>query len=92
MGELFEYGSTDNKPHPGRPSSTTPRQDRFLTRMSLQDRYLTTPQLRLAWKEIGDILVSTSTVKSRLASAGLNGHTIRQKPLLTALLPICQEV
>ena len=42
--------------------------------MSLQDRYLTAPQLRLAWKESCDISVSTSTIKSRLASAGLNGR------------------
>ena len=81
---LSSSGSTDDKPCPVRPSSTTPRQDRVLTRMSLQDKYLTAPQLRLAWKKTCDISVSTSTVKSRLASAGLNGRIARRKPLLTA--------
>ena len=82
--KYLKSGSTDDKPRTGRPSSTTSRQDRVLTRMSLQDRYLTAPQLRLAWKETCDISVSTSTVKSRLASAGLNGRIARRKPLLTA--------
>ena len=64
--KYLKSGSTDDKLQTGRPSSTTPRQERVLTRMSLQDRYLTAPQLRLAWKKTRDISVSTSTVKTKL--------------------------
>ena len=75
-----------DKPCTSRPSSTTPKQDRVLTWMFLQRRYLTAPQLRLSRKETCDISVSTSTVKSIFASAGLHGYIARRKPLLTAII------
>ena len=75
-------GNTNNKQRSGRPSLTTSRQNRALVRMSLQDRFLTAPQLQLAWKDTCDVSVSVTTVKSRLASVGLNGRIARRKPLL----------
>ena len=50
--------------------------------MSLQDRFLTAPQLQLAWKDTCNVSVSVTTVKSRLASVGVNGRIAKNKSLL----------
>ena len=79
----LETGSHENRPRSGRPPASTSRQDRHLVRMSLQDRFLTAPQLRVEWKESCGVSVSKSTVNCRLVAAGLNGRISRRKPLLT---------
>ena len=72
-----ETGGTNTRQRPGWSALSNSRQDRTLVRMSLQDRLLTAPQLQVAWKDTCDVSVSMTTVKSRLASAGLNRRIAR---------------
>ena len=66
------WKKSGNKQRSGRPSLTTSRPNRALVHMSLQDRFLTAPQLQLAWKDTCDV---SATVKS------INGRIARRKPL-----------
>ena len=75
-------GKHKNKDRSGRPKLSNPRQDRALVLRSLRDRWLTAPVLKNVWAAETGVVASTSTVKRRLADAGLNGRIARRKPLL----------
>ena len=75
-------GSDRNRKCSGRPHVSTVREDRFLKRRSLQDRFRPATKLKEDWDEIG-IQASTSTVRRRLRAANLMGRVARKKPLLT---------
>ena len=70
------------KKRPCRPKLSTSRQDRKLVLSSLRDRWLTSPILKNIWRNETGVVASTSTVKRRLITAGLNGRIARRKPLL----------
>ena len=67
----------------GRPRISTDRDDRFLARRSLQDRYKPATQLKDDWENIS-VHVSVSTIRRRLRAVNLTGRVARKKPMLTA--------
>ena len=75
-------GSVKDLPGRGRKKSTTQRQDSRLIRRSLNDRRLTSSDLKKVWQEECGINV-TRTVRSRLNEAGLKGCVAVKKPLLS---------
>ena len=78
----FEKTGSDKNRSSGRPRMSTAREDRFLERRSVRDRFGPATRLKEDWEEIG-IQASTSTVRRRLRAANLMGRVARKKPLLT---------
>jgi hypothetical protein len=76
-------GNHADTQRPGRPRSSTVRDDRLLIRQSLRNRPDTVPSLRISWRRHG-IHVSNTTTRRRLQAAGLFGRVATRKPLLTA--------
>ena len=66
----------------GRPRISTDRDDRFLTRTSLHDRFKPATKLKEEWEKIG-VNASISTIRRRLRAANLSGRVARKKPHLT---------
>ena len=66
----------------GQPQISTDRDDRFLARRSLQDRFKPATKLKGEWEKIG-LNASVSTIRRRLRAANLTGRVARKKPLLT---------
>ena len=83
MARLKETGSTDNRKRSGRPKISSSREDRHLVHLSLQDRRLTSPQLKRQWEDTCGIVCSSRTVRKRLDNVGLHGRVAKKKPLLT---------
>lgn len=67
----------------GRKRSTTPRTDRMLLKMSLNNRKLTNRSLMIGMAQQYDVNLSVMTVRRRLKEAGLNARRPRKKPKLT---------
>ena len=67
----------------GRKAATTPQQDRFLTRLSLRNRFATSTELRRDMMEQSGANISARTIRRRLLNAGLAARCPRKKPLLT---------
>ena len=84
LSRLKKTGSVDDRKHTGRPRITTPREDRSLLRICLNDRRLTFPQLKREWMESCGVQCSSRTIRRRLVKEGLHGRVARKKPLLTA--------
>ena len=76
-------GSVKDLPGRSRKKSTTQRQDSRLIRRSLNDRRLTSSDLKKVWQEECGINVTSRTVRSRLNEAGLKGCVAVKKPLLS---------
>lgn len=74
----------ENKPRSGRPRKTTAKQDRLIIRKSKADPKLTSMAIHTDLKENHGIQVHVSTVKRRLAEAGLHGRRPSKKPLISA--------
>ena len=74
---------TDEQPKPGRPRLTTEVQDSRITLMSKRSPFKTAPHLQADFGNITGINLSLSTVKRRLADAGLHGRVARPKPMLS---------
>ena len=72
-----KYGQQGNKNKSGKPKLSSSRQDRVLVRSCISDRWLTAPILKNMWSSETGVMASTSTVKRRLADAGLNGRIAR---------------
>ena len=68
----------------GQPRISTDRDDRFLARRSLQDRFKPATTLKEEWEKIG-LNASVSTIQPRLRAANLTGRVAREKPLLTII-------
>ena len=83
LSRLKKTGSVDDRKRTGRPRITTPREDRSLLRICLNDRRLTSPQLKREWMESCGVQCSSRTVRRRLVKEGLHGRVARKKPLLT---------
>ena len=78
-----ETGSVNDRPRCGRPASTTPRQDRLLSHLSLSDRRATSKILKRELVDATGVDVTTRTVRRRLQKAGLRGCVAARKPLQT---------
>ena len=83
LTRLKETGSVDDRKRSGRPRISNPREDRALVCISLNDRKLTSPQLKREWEETCGVVCSASTIRKRLDGAGLYGRVAKKKPLLT---------
>ena len=73
-----QIGSVEDRPRPGRERATTHAQDQELVDEHLADRF------RPATQSARDLEISSSTVRRRLATAGLQAHRPFVGPLLTA--------
>lgn len=78
------HNTLEDLPRTGRPKITSPREDRTMKFMSLQDRRLTAKAMSI--KQCPTFTknkVSCSLVKDRLKKAGLPARVPRKKPLLS---------
>lgn len=75
-------GTTASRKRPGRPKVTTPNDDLRIALTSKRNRRLTAPEIRAQLNEGRAKPVSLTTVKRRLAKAGLHGRIAARKPLL----------
>lgn len=80
-----ETGSAEPKIRPGRPRSTTERQDRSIKIASVRNPKLSSRAIGLQLKSILKKTISPRTIRRRLVDAGLPGRIARKKPFLTAL-------
>lgn len=78
-----ETGSYENRPKSGRKRKTTARQDRYLERLSLQNRFKTPKKLVADLSANQGVSVSDRTVRRRLAEVNLKSRKARRKPYLT---------
>ncbi|CAK9799193.1 Transposable element Tc1 transposase [Anthophora plagiata] len=78
-----ETGSYENRPKSGRKRTTTGRQDRYLVRLSLRNRFTTSKQLAVDLSTDQGVSVCDRTVKRRLVEANLKSCKPRCKPYLT---------
>ena len=76
-------GEVKDKPRTGRPTKSTPRQDRVLVRLSQNSRFSSSKELAQQWRTEQGVNVSASTVRTRLIKAGLNARRPVKKPLLS---------
>ena len=76
LARLKETGSTDDRKRSGRPKISFSWEDRHLVHLSLQDRRLTSPQLKRQWEHTCGIVCSSRTVRKRLDNVGLHGRVI----------------
>lgn len=78
-------GSSQERPHTGRPRATTRRQDRHLRLGALRDRTSTAATLRGHLRATTGANISCSTVRRRLREAGLRSRRPAVRPVLSAV-------
>ena len=76
-----ETGTVKDRPRSGRPNSTTPRQDRLLSHISLSDRRATSRILKRELEDATGVQISSRTVRRKLLKSGLKGCVAVRKPL-----------
>ena len=96
LKKVEETGTVKDRPRSGRPSSTTPRQDRLLSHLALSDRRATSRDLKRAFEDATGSQISCRTVRRKLLRSGLRGCVAAKKPLRTDThrrkrLDWCQE-
>ena len=94
--KVCETGTVKDRPRSGRPSSTTPRQDRLLCHLSLSDRTATSRDLKRVLEDATGSQISCRTVRRKLLKCGLKGCIATRKPLRSAVhrkkrLEWCQQ-
>ncbi|KAL7837210.1 hypothetical protein SRHO_G00269210 [Serrasalmus rhombeus] len=77
-----ERGSIVAKKAPGRPRTTSKRQDRLLKVFQLRDRATSSAELAQEWQQAG-VSASACTVRRRLLEQGLVSRRAEKKPLLS---------
>ena len=83
--KVEETGTVRDRPQSGRRTSTTPRQDRLLTHLSLLNRKATSRIIKRDFEDVTNVDISTRTVRRRLLKSGLRGCVAARKPLRTAV-------
>lgn len=78
-----QSGTTKNKIKKGRNRITTRKVDRIIVRMSKNDPFLTSSQIKKKLYENYNINVSSKTIRRRLNEAGLRGCIAKKKPLVS---------
>jgi len=82
--KVENHDTLKDLPRKGRPKKTSPREDRTIKFMSLQNRRCTAKAMNLKLcPTFMKNKVSTSLVKERLKKAGLPARVARKKPLLS---------
>ena len=77
-----ETGSVRDRKRSGPPGSTTAKQDRLLTHLSLTNRKATSRMLKRDFDDATGAIISRRTVR-RLQISGLKGCVAAKKPLRT---------
>ena len=96
LKKVCETGTVKDRPRSGRPSFTTPRQDRLLCHLSLSDRTATSRDLKRKLEDVTGSQISCRTVRRKLLKCGLKGCIAARKPLHNAVhrkkrLEWCQQ-
>ena len=78
-----ETGQFVQRRRSGRPRTSTPREDRVLTRMCRANRFLSATMLRSIWMRTIRRRCSIRTVRGRLLAARLRAHRPCRRPALT---------
>ena len=81
LKKVCETGTVKDRPRSGRPSSTTPRQDRLLCNLSLSDRTATSRDLKRELEDATGSQISCRTIRRKLLKCGLKGCIAARKPL-----------
>ena len=76
-------GRVADRPRPGRPRSTTQREDRFILRQALQARSTTANTIRGQLRVTTHTNISAQTVRNRLHDANLHARRPLVRPRLT---------
>jgi transposase len=84
LKRFSETSHDEDRPRVGRPRLSTPRDDRVLERLSLNNRFRPATRLKEDWEQSG-MQAGVHTVRRRLSEFGLSGRVARKKPLLTAI-------
>ena len=79
-----ETGSVENKTGRGRNSVTTPKTDRRIVRLALNNRRASSGDINKELRGMG-VKVSNRTVRRRLVKAGLRARIARKKPFLNVV-------
>lgn len=75
-------GSTQNQSRSGRPKKLTPRAERQIRKLALEDRRRSAGSIAEAVNTATGVSVSNQTIRRTLHDAGLRGRQPRRKPLL----------
>ena len=78
-----ETGPYSERPRSGRPVSTTPRDDRYLTNLSLRNRFHSARRLNNDFAAATGVIVSTQTIRNRLHRANMHARRPAQCVPLT---------
>lgn len=83
VGRYRETGSYRRRPIPGRPSCTTPADNRYLRLQALRRRHVTARQLQNDLARARNTRVSTQTIRNRLRQIGIRPRAAVTAPRLT---------
>lgn len=83
INRFSETGSYENRPKTGRKRILSPRNHRFLNRISLRNRTKSSKDLASDLWEHRKIQISAPSVRRYLKEGNLHGRRARRKPLLT---------
>lgn len=78
-----ETGLYSERPRSGRPVSTTPRDDRYLTNLTLRNRFHSARRLNNDFAAATGVIVSTQTIRNRLHRANMHARRPAQCVPLT---------
>ncbi len=75
-------GSTQNRPHHGRPKKLSAHAQRHIQRLCLGNRCMSAASIAAEVEGVGGQPVSAQTICCTLHQIGLHGCHLRRKPLL----------
>ena len=78
-----ETGDVQRRAGSRRKRVTIKSQDRYLKRMSLNNRHASAPDLKVQFENACGVNLSARTVQRRLVECGLLAYQPKKKPLLT---------
>lgn len=79
-----ETRSVSRRPGSGRNRVTTAREDRFIVRRALQERFTSGPRVQIDLQQYSNTVVSAQTVRNRLREVGIRSRRKVRKPKLSA--------
>ena len=78
-----ETGSTERRPGSGRQRVTSEREDRFIQRIAVQQRFISAPAIQNQLQTFSNVLVSDQTIRNRLRESQLRSRRRLVKPKMT---------
>lgn len=83
LKHMEEYESYNNKIRKERPRKTTAREDREIIKMSKNNPFFNSNDIRKKMREDLNVEISSSSIRRRLIQNNLKGRIARQKPLIS---------